>query len=67
MATRLALIRTRNPLEALERNPGWWRGKADTRLYFAREALLRGLDKMADEHLRVASEYERKIKTYMQD
>jgi len=67
MATRLALIRTQSPLAALEALPGWWKGKAATRLALAREALEHGLDKLADEHLRVASEYERKIKTYVQD
>jgi hypothetical protein len=67
MATRLALIRTQSPLAALEALPGWWRGRAETRLMLAREALERGLDKQADEHLRIASEYERKIKTYVQD
>jgi hypothetical protein len=66
MATRLALIRNHSPLAALEQLPGWWRGKADIRLVLAREALARGLDKIADEHLRIASEYERRIKTYVQ-
>jgi hypothetical protein len=67
MATRLALIRNHSPLAALEQLPGWWRGKADTRLALAREALAQGLDKLADEHLRIASEYERRIKTYVQN
>ena len=67
MATRLALIRNHSPLAALEQLPGWWRGKADTRLELARDALARGLDKIADEHLRIASEYERRIKTYVQN
>lgn len=67
MATRLALIRNHSPLAALEQLPGWWRGRADTRLALARDALARGLDKIADEHLRIASEYERKIKTYVQN
>jgi hypothetical protein len=67
MATRLALIRNHSPLAALEQLPGWWRGRADTRLALAREALQRGQDKVADEHLRIASEYERKIKNYVQD
>jgi hypothetical protein len=67
MATRLALIRNHSPLAALEQLPGWWRGKADTRLALAREALALGQDKLADEHLRIASEYERRIKTYVQN
>jgi ATP phosphoribosyltransferase len=67
MATRLALIRNHSPLAALEQLPGWWRGKADTRLALARDALARGEDKVADEHLRIASEYERRIKTYVQN
>lgn len=67
MATRLALIRNHSPLAALEQLPGWWRGRADTRLALAREALARGQDKLADEHLRIASEYERRIKTYVQN
>jgi hypothetical protein len=67
MATRLALIRNHSPLAALEQLPGWWRGKANTRLALAREALELGLDKQADEHLRIASEYERKIKTHVHD
>jgi hypothetical protein len=62
VTTRLALIRDKNPLAALEALPGWWRGKADARLQMAREALAAGLDKLADEHLRIASEYERRIK-----
>jgi ATP phosphoribosyltransferase len=67
MATRLALIRNHSPLAALEQLPGWWRGRADTRLALARDALARGEDKLADEHLRIASEYERRIKTYVQN
>jgi hypothetical protein len=67
MATRLALIRNHSPLAALEQLPGWWRGRADTRLALARDALARGEDKIADEHLRIASEYERRIKTYVQN
>lgn len=51
---------TRNPLAALERLPGWWLGKAETRRSLARDALDHRLDKLADEHLRAATEYERK-------
>lgn len=50
----------RNPLAALERLPGWWLGKAETRRSLARDALDRRLDKLADEHLRAATEYERR-------
>jgi len=67
MATRLALVRTQSPLAALERLPGWWQGKAKTRLLLAREALDLGLDKLADEHLRAASEYERKVKALVSE
>lgn len=67
MATRLALIRTaNNPIERLELLPGWWKGRAATRLAFAREALENGQDKIADEHLRAASEYERRLTEHVQ-
>lgn len=67
MATRLALIRTaHNPLEQLEQLPGWWKGRAATRLAFAREALEKGMDKVADEHFRAASEYERRVRDHIQ-
>jgi hypothetical protein len=53
--TRKLMLVSGNPLALLERLPGWWRGKAETRM-----CLDRGLDKEADEHLRIASEYERR-------
>jgi len=62
-ATKPFLVsRGRNPLAALERLPGWWLGKAETRRTFAREAQALHLDKLADEHLRAATEYERRVK-----
>lgn len=56
-----------NPLAALERLPGWWLGKAETRRSLAREALDRHLEKLADEHLRAASEYERRARALVTD
>ena len=56
------LVTKRDPLAALERLPGWWIGKAETRRSFAQDALEARLDKLADEHLRAASEYERRAK-----
>jgi hypothetical protein len=50
-----------DPTPRLEALPGWWRGKADTRLAFAREALDQKQDKLADLHLQKASEYEKRI------
>jgi hypothetical protein len=58
--TRKLMLVSGNPLALLERLPGWWRGKAETRMEMARMCLDRGLDKEADEHLRIASEYERR-------
>lgn len=52
-------IKSRSPLARLERLPGWWLGKAETRRMLARDARDRRLDDVADEHLRVAIEYER--------
>lgn len=49
-------------LASLERLPGWWLGAAETRRAFARDALNQRLDKIADEHLRAASEYERRAR-----
>lgn len=66
MTTRLALIRDRNPLAALEALPGWWRGRASLRLELAREAYARGADREGDEHSRVAAEALRKIKEGVQ-
>jgi len=66
MATRLAVVRTRNPMAVLERMPGWWKGRADMRLHFAQEALAQGLEDLASEHFRIATEYERKIKSYVE-
>lgn len=54
---------SRNPIPALERLPGWWLGKAETRRALAREALEHRLDKLADEHLRAASEYEKRARS----
>jgi hypothetical protein len=63
MNTRLKLLpppfANTLPLDALERLPGHWRGRADTRLKFAAEATdwqerLR--------HLAAAAEYERREK-----
>jgi hypothetical protein len=54
------LTRTRNPLQRLERLPGWWLGKAETRRMLARDARERRQDAQADEHLRVAIAYERR-------
>jgi hypothetical protein len=52
--------RSRNPLAALERLPGWWRGKAETHRMLARDAMDRRLDALAEKHLRTATEYERR-------
>jgi hypothetical protein len=60
MAKPMPVPSSRNPLAALERLPGWWLGKAETRRLLARDALERRLDKVADEHLRAASEYEKR-------
>jgi hypothetical protein len=51
---------SRNPLPALERLPGWWLGKAITRRMLARDAQERRLSEVAEEHLRAATEYERR-------
>ena len=51
---------TRNPLHRLERLPGWWLGKAETRRMLARDARERRQDAQADEHMRVAIAYERR-------
>lgn len=48
-----------NPLAILERLPGWWLGKAEMRRMLARDARDQRLDTIADEHLRIAAEYER--------
>ncbi len=50
----------RNPLPALERLPSWWLGKAEMRRMLARDARDRRLHDVAEEHLRVATEYERR-------
>jgi hypothetical protein len=60
MAKPVLVTPPRNPLAALERLPGWWLGKAETRRMLARDAIEHRLDKVADEHLRAASEYERR-------
>jgi len=52
------VVSNANPLAMVERLPGWWRGKAKTRLWFAESATS---DKEADEHLRAASEYESRL------
>jgi hypothetical protein len=52
--------RARNPLARLERLPGWWLGKAETHRMLARDARDQRLDAIAEKHLRVASEYERR-------
>jgi hypothetical protein len=52
--------RSRNPIAALERLPGWWLGKAETHRMLARDAMDRRLDTVAERHLRVATEYERR-------
>ncbi len=54
------VTRPRSPLAALERLPGWWRGKAETHRMLARDARDRRLDALAEKHLRVATEYERR-------
>ena len=54
------LSRTRNPLHRLERLPGWWLGKAETRRMLARDAREQRQDAQADEHRRVAIAYERR-------
>lgn len=54
------LSRTRNPLHRLERLPGWWLGKAETRRMLARDAREQRQDAQADEHMRVAIAYERR-------
>jgi hypothetical protein len=54
------VTRARNPLAALERLPGWWLGKATTHRMLARDARDRRLDAVAEKHLRVAGEYERR-------
>jgi hypothetical protein len=54
------IAKSRSPLARLERLPGWWLGKADTRRMLARDARERRLDEVADEHLRVAIECERR-------
>jgi hypothetical protein len=59
MTTRLALIRDRNPLAALERLPGWWKGKAAVRKEEAEIANAAGFEKHADEQLRIVREYEK--------
>jgi hypothetical protein len=56
----LLATRSRNPLAALERLPGWWLGKAVTHRMLARDARDRRLDAVAEKHLRVATEYERR-------
>lgn len=58
----VTLAHKRNPLAALERLPGWWLGKAETRRKFADEARQIGRDREADEHDRIAREYEARIK-----
>jgi hypothetical protein len=45
-------------LEFLERLEGWWRGKAQARLDHARDLGI--YSPHADEHLRLAAEYEQK-------
>jgi len=54
------LTRTRNPLARLERLPGWWLGKAETRRMLARDARERRQDAQAEEHMRAAIAYERR-------
>jgi hypothetical protein len=54
------VTRIRNPLPRLERLPGWWLGKAETRRMLAQDARERRLDAQADEHLRTAIAYERR-------
>lgn len=49
-----------NPLAILEMQPGWWQGAAATRRQFQAEAEAAGHKREADEHARMASEYERK-------
>lgn len=59
MAKHLKVASTK-PMCCLSRLPEWWMGAAKMRLEFAREALNANLDKEADEHMRIAAEYERK-------
>jgi len=60
MTARVVKLANRSPLAALERLPGWWLGAASTRLKFARDALDLGLERLADEHLQAATDYEKR-------
>jgi hypothetical protein len=58
--TTSVVTEARNPLPALERLPGWWLGKAITRRMLARDAQEQRLSEVAEQHLRAATEYERR-------
>jgi len=60
MASPMFMTEPRNPLPALERLPGWWLGKAELRRMLARDAREQRLHEIAEEHLRAATEYERR-------